>query len=63
MCYTHNAELVKKASFKCPSGGNPRDCDGHVCPVRDEPPFDDYYSECIESLYARMELKKVNSLS
>lgn len=62
MCYTHkNAELVKKASFKCPLRRNPRDCNGHVCPARDEPPFDDYYSEYIEALYAKMEVKKLTA--
>jgi len=72
MCYTHkNAsdkkddesflariELMKKALFKCPLGRDPKDCDGHVCPSRAEPPFNDYYSECVGYLYARMILKK-----
>jgi len=50
-------ELFKKASFECPLGRNPKNCDGHACPSRDEKPFDDYYNEYVDSLYARMELR------
>lgn len=54
-------ELIKKASFKCPIGRNPRNCDGHPCPHRDDDPFDDYYDECIDYLYARMELSMLRA--
>lgn len=57
MQYSTREELLRKASFKCPIRRNPRDCDGHPCPRRYDNPFDDYYGECVESLYARLLLR------
>jgi len=57
MQYLAREELLRKASFKCPIGRNPKNCDGHPCPSRYDNPFDDYYIECVESLYARLLLR------
>jgi hypothetical protein len=61
MQYATKEELLRKASFKCPIGRNQADCDGHPCPHRDDNIFDDYFSECVDSLYARAELMELKS--
>jgi len=50
-------ELAEIASFRCPIGREPKNCDGHPCPRRGEYPFDDYYHECVDSLMAKAILR------
>lgn len=54
MRYATKEDLLRKASFRCPVGINPSNCDGHPCPHRNDDLFDDYYNECIDSLYAKL---------
>ncbi len=66
---------LKAASFRCPKGRRPENCDGHPCPRRPEGmrlsstfpfnlakimvPTSDYYNECVSSLQAHMLVMEV----
>jgi len=49
-------------SFKCPKKKRLeeiKDCNGHHCLTKPEPPFNDYYSNCLKFLEALQILRKV----
>jgi len=55
-------ELIETfLSFYCPIGKDPHDCNGHACPSKPNPPFDNHYKECLQFLSALQLLRKVQN--